>query len=229
MESCRLLVFGLYRLGTILSSGAIAWLPTLPASTGPMAMTAGVAQSLPAVGSFGLGVGGVSVPTVPAGGFMGEGLLPVAWAQYDRAFRRQMAQTKDPRWSKLNPTLFSVCFAGKAKCDAVCCHCLSDNQLAEGCPENPARMLVQWQMGVGWPSPVQASPRGTQKPKSGFMKICYLFNKKEGSGCAFSPCKFAHVCLGCRGDHPRSACPLGSGLAQPGSTAKSGMKRPRND
>ena len=106
---------------------------------------------------------------------------------------------------------------------------LSDNHLAESCPENPARLSVQWQMGVGWPTPVQASPRGTQKPKSGFMKIYYLFNKKEGSGCAFSPCKFAHVCLGCRGDHPRSACPLGSGLARPGSAARNGMKHPRND
>ena len=64
-------------MGTIPSSGAVAWLPTLPASTGHMAMTAGVAQSLPAVASFGLGVGEVSVPTVPAGWFMGEGLLPV--------------------------------------------------------------------------------------------------------------------------------------------------------
>ena len=153
----------------------------------------------------------------------------VAWAQYDRAYRRQMAQTKDPQWSKLNPTLFSLCFAGKGKRNAVCCHCLSDNHVAESCPENPARMSVQWQMGVGWPTPVQASPKGAQKPKSGFTNICYLFNKKEGSGCAFSPCKFAHVCLGCRGDHPQSAYPLGSGLARPGSAARSGMKRPRND
>ena len=37
----------------------------------------------------------------------------LAWAQYDRAYRRQVAQTEDLRWSKLNPTLCSLCFAGK--------------------------------------------------------------------------------------------------------------------
>ena len=38
-----------------------------------------------------------------------------AWAQYDWAYRRQAAQTKDLRWSRLNLTLFSLCFAGKAR------------------------------------------------------------------------------------------------------------------
>ena len=34
-----------------------------------------------------------------------------AWAQYDRAFRRQAAVIEDLWWSKLNPTLHSLCFA----------------------------------------------------------------------------------------------------------------------
>ena len=49
-----------------------------------------------------------------------EGL---AWAQYDRAYRRQAAQTKDLRWSRLNPTLFSLCFTGKARRNIACAHC----------------------------------------------------------------------------------------------------------
>ena len=39
----------------------------------------------------------------------------LAWTQYDRAYRRQVAQTKDLRWFRLNPTLYSLCSAGKAK------------------------------------------------------------------------------------------------------------------
>ena len=39
-----------------------------------------------------------------------EGL---AWAQYDRAYRRQAAQSKDLRWSRLNPTLYKPLFRWK--------------------------------------------------------------------------------------------------------------------
>ena len=59
-----------------------------------------------------------------------------AWAQYDRAYRHRMAQMKDLRWSRLNPMLYSLCFAGKAKCLVVCAHCLSDSHATDQCPEN---------------------------------------------------------------------------------------------
>ena len=59
----------------------------------------------------------------------------IAWALYNRAYRRQMAQTKDLRWSWLNPTLFSLCFAGKARRNIVCLHCLSDNHVSDSCPD----------------------------------------------------------------------------------------------
>ena len=58
----------------------------------------------------------------------------LAWAQYDKAYRRQMAQAKDLRWSRLNPMLYSLCFAGKAKQHVVCSFCLSDNHTTEHCP-----------------------------------------------------------------------------------------------
>ena len=37
------------------------------------------------------------------------------WVLYDRAFCRQVAVTKDLTWSKLNPTLHTLCLAGKAQ------------------------------------------------------------------------------------------------------------------
>ena len=72
-----------------------------------------------------------------------EGL---AWAQYDRAYRHQAAQSKDLRWSKLNPLLYSLCFAGKARRNVACCHCLSDMHTSEACLENPTRALLSWSM-----------------------------------------------------------------------------------
>jgi hypothetical protein len=38
-----------------------------------------------------------------------------AWAQYGRAYRRQAALLRDLNWSRINTTLYSLCFAGRAK------------------------------------------------------------------------------------------------------------------
>ena len=42
-----------------------------------------------------------------------------AWMAYDRAFKRQAAAKKTLNWSQLNPTLYSLCFAGKVKTDIL--------------------------------------------------------------------------------------------------------------
>ena len=48
---------------------------------------------------------------------------------------------KDLLWSRLNPTLYSLCFAGKAKRHVACNFCLSDNHTPDQCPDNPPRYL----------------------------------------------------------------------------------------
>ena len=142
-----------------------------------------------------------------------EGL---AWAQYDRAYRRQAAQTKDLRWSRLNPTLFSLCFAGKARRNIACAHCLSDNHTSDACPDNPSRSFFWWQHpGATFPHAGGASPVGVAPPVGGAhpgrLRICHLFNARDGPKCTYSPCKFAHVCSACKANHPRSACPKAQG------------------
>ena len=125
----------------------------------------------------------------------------VAWAQYDRAFRKQMAQLKNLKWSRLNPTLFSLCFAGKAKANAVCAYCLSDNHRSEACPENPSCQR-QW----GWQEPVLPSRNLGAVSRGRPARVCYLYNRRAGSECTFNPCKYLHVCSACKGNHPRSEC-----------------------
>ena len=68
----------------------------------------------------------------------------LAWAQYDRAYRRQVAQTKDLRWSWLNPTLYSLCFAGKAKCHVIC-----SLQVTITHPSNVQTTLKVWELCHG--------------------------------------------------------------------------------
>lgn len=100
----------------------------------------------------------------------------ISWAQYDRAYRRCAVLTKDLH---LNPTLYivySLCFAGKAKQNVVCAHCLSDSHSLVQCPEN---MAFPWEgMFVQPQSVVQSAMiRGVLKMKES-LQTCHLFNAK---------------------------------------------------
>ena len=130
-----------------------------------------------------------------------EGL---AWAQYDRAYRRHVAQAKTLQWSRLNPTIYSLCFAGKAKKNVVCSHCLSDSHASVNCPEN---MTFPWQglfTGVGYPQVAQQA-QTMSKPRSA-LQTCHLYNARDGPRCTYANCKFAHRCAACKGPHARYYC-----------------------
>ena len=126
----------------------------------------------------------------------------LAWAQYDQAYRRQAAQTKDLRWSRIN-TLYSLCFAGKARCSVACVHCPSDGHRSDACPDNPASTCFPMMMTSGLSQVAPVVPGRT-----GQRLVCHLFNARNGPRCTYNPCKF---CEGCRGNHPRSAGPKGQG------------------
>ena len=107
----------------------------------------------------------------------------LGWAQYDRAFRRQVAITKNLNWSHINGTLYSLCFAGKVKHNVICIYCLSDNHASEKCPEAPPT--------------AKRHPTLASSP----LEICRLFNANGGSRCHYMKCKCAHRCSTCNQDH----------------------------
>ncbi len=134
----------------------------------------------------------------------------IAWAQYDRNYRKSMCQRKDLRWSHVNSSLYSLCFNCRNKRVVACSFCLSDTHSSEQCPDNPTRPLF-WQPsgfrgGSQQPQHFQRERRVFHSPGAGPPKVCFAFNDKEGNKCSFRDCRFAHVCDGCRGPHPRSAC-----------------------
>ena len=105
---------------------------------------------------------------------------------------------KDLLWSRLNPTLYSLCFAGKAKRHVACNFCLSDNHTPDQCPDNPTKAYLPWQQ----PMPMLGAP---VLPAQKFC-ICHLFNARDGPCCTYRQCKFSHLCSLCKGTHPRSTC-----------------------
>jgi hypothetical protein len=148
----------------------------------------------------------------------------LAWAQYDRAYRRQVAQTKELRWSKLNPTLYSLCFAGKAKRHIVCAFCLSDNHSSEQCAENHNSLTASL---PGYPPQVASVPAWGAAPR--IEKLCNLFNAKDGPRCGFRNCKFAHKCSACRGNHPRAYCRRSADVMEAAPSGSRVVKRPRTE
>ena len=56
-----------------------------------------------------------------------------AWTLYNVAYRRQAATTAHKKWSKVNPSLYTVCFTGKARKAARCDLCLSAAHKSEEC------------------------------------------------------------------------------------------------
>ena len=57
----------------------------------------------------------------------------LAWATYDLAYRRQAAATGHKQWSKVNPSLYTVCFTGKARKATRCDLCLSTAHKTSEC------------------------------------------------------------------------------------------------
>ena len=61
-----------------------------------------------------------------------EGL---AWVRYDVAFRRQAALTGNTRWSTINPTLYTMCFSGRAAAQKRCELCFATSHSDKECAQ----------------------------------------------------------------------------------------------
>ena len=71
----------------------------------------------------------------------------MAWVRYDAAFRRQAAITGNRRWSQINPSLYSICFTGRAQQTNRCELCFNSSHQTKECalmaepdPELPSRL-----------------------------------------------------------------------------------------
>ena len=160
-----------------------------------------------------------------------EGL---GWMQYDTAFRRQAAISKDLYWGKINPTLYSICFAGHARRLARCTICLSTNHPVEHCPQAMYQFTAIEGQLSGYTHysqnppqfPRPQPPRPALRQRAATVEICMLYNSREGSRCTFARCRYAHICLYCRGAHSARECTRGY---KPGArqSAEESSKRPR--
>ena len=83
--------------------------------------------------------------------------------------------------------------------------------------------------GMGDSGLALSKPRNAGKDRGrgsqGGLKICFLYNRRNKNECTYDPCKYAHICMACKGNHPRSECTASRGGGYQGGA--SGAKRPR--
>ena len=106
----------------------------------------------------------------------------------------------------MNPSLYTICFTGKAKRTGRCERCLSAAHKTEECSlpneDDPdmAKRLKTIEAAVMALS--QSSSSSVPRGQSG--EICRKYNRGE---CTFRYCKYGHRCATCRGNHPAVECP----------------------
>ena len=132
----------------------------------------------------------------------------IAWVTYDAAFRRQAFITGNRQWSKVNPSLYSISFAGVARTGQRCDLCLSLSHPTRECtlvgdpdPDLSTRLKSLESAVLAMAS--QPSPPVQANPRQKSTEVCRNFN--VGRCCMFN-CRYRHVCRVCGGPSPAIAC-----------------------
>ena len=132
----------------------------------------------------------------------------IAWVTYDAAFRRQAFITGNRQWSKVNPSLYSICFSGVARTGQRCELCLSLSHPTHECtmvndpdPDVSARLKTLESAVLAFTS--HPSPQQGLIPRTRSPDICRNWNAGR---CRMPQCRFWHVCRVCGGPNPAMAC-----------------------
>ncbi len=140
----------------------------------------------------------------------------LAWVRYDAAYRRQAALTGNRGWSRINSTMYTMCFTGNARTTERCELCFGSTHASKDCalrgdpdPELRVRVkAVEAAVVAMSPRQVKQGELGQYQPSG---QICRLWNKNS---CTFRRCRHAHICSNCRGSHSVLSCPT---AGQPGN------------
>lgn len=119
-----------------------------------------------------------------------------AWVNYNSAFRRQADITGDQKWSRINPSMYSICFAGQARKTARCDICLSSQHSAKECALSPEpdpdattrlRTLESVVLALVRPTTQPSLPKAAIA-NTGPGQVCRLWNVGR---CHYRRCRFS--------------------------------------
>ena len=143
-----------------------------------------------------------------------EDYAECAWVRYDAAYRQQAAACHNTTWSKVNPSLFSLCFTGKAQALSWCDLCLSSSHVTRECiwagegeQDVPVRLqamevsMEALRQGIG-----RQLGRGNDHRARDWQNKEDRYIPFNQSTCYFRACRFRHACMICQGPHPAYSC-----------------------
>ena len=124
--------------------------------------------------------------------------------RYDAAYRHWAAASGNHNWSSVNPSVYAICFTGRASMKTRCDLCLKTGHLTRNCklevdkdPDLPVRVKAV-------ESVVLSLAKDPKKESFGesSKEICRLYN----NACRYRRCRYRHACLNCGGKHPAARC-----------------------
>ena len=104
-----------------------------------------------------------------------------AWVVYDASFRRQAVSTGQRYWSKINTSLYTICFTGKACKSQRCDNCSAAHGTADCYALGEEDVDVNGRVKVMESSLLALSQAGSSKGQR-LTDICRLYNER---GCNF--------------------------------------------
>ena len=134
----------------------------------------------------------------------------LAWIRYDTAFRCQVALTANHQWSRINTTLYSVCFIGAAWANTRCEICLATSHSTTDCAQqiNPDSGVLDrvraLESMILLTSIKLFSSHYPVENRQTLVELCCLWNCNS---CSYPRCRYLHACLLCKGNHPAVTCP----------------------
>ena len=132
----------------------------------------------------------------------------VAWVTYDAAFRRQALITGNRHWSRVNPSLYSICFSGVARTGQRCDLCLSLSHPTRECtlvsdpdPDLTTRLRTLESAVLA----LSSSP-STPAPSASHTQATEVSRNFNVGRCRMPNCRYRHVCRVCGGPRPAVTC-----------------------
>ena len=138
----------------------------------------------------------------------------LVWERYNAAFRRQAAATGNRMWSRVNPSLYTLCFSACVVTKRERCElCLGTTHTAQQCalqgapdPELNSRVKTVGSVLLAMSQKTSGKPKEVVGTNS--SQICHLLNRNN---CTFQVCRYKHVCSTCEGSHQALHCPRPAG------------------
>ena len=116
------------------------------------------------------------------------------WMGYDRRFRQRAAATHMEKWANIDPTLWSLAFAGRGNTNR-CQLCFSTSHSLNNC-----ELATDSQLLMNPPAHSTRPSANFCNPLPNGRRICYEWNETSAPNCSRLNCVYEHSCYLCYQD-----------------------------